>query len=297
MRVLLTGATGFVGRVAAETLAAGGHDVVGVSRTAATPVHSKRTIRATLGSDDFVERVLAEAEPCEAIVHAAACISHDNSNPELISVNCLGTQQIATLAEKWTTPAVVYLSSLPLIGVPLTHPITEAHPTSPRTTYHATKLFGEHVLAAAARDRTCVSLRLTAPVGPGMPDNRALSTFVRAALAGSPITLVGKGGRIQNYVDVRDIAAAIVSCIEQKPRGVFNLGGPAAISNLELAETCIRVLNSKSTIVFSSTPDTAEGEVWDVSSDAAKRAFGYTPKHDVVSSIHAVARQYERGLD
>ena len=298
MKVLFTGATGFIGRVASQHLRSRGHDVINVTRSHVTPTGCVQQIHATLGSDGFVKTLLSQSDRCEAIVHAAACIDYDNLHPDLIRVNCLGTQQILAIAEEWKVRRVIYTSSLPVVGRPLLCPIAEEHTTFPRTTYHATKLFGEHLLAVASLpEMACASLRITAPVGPGMPDNRILSTFVRRALENRPLTLSGKGTRRQNYVDIRDIADAIVACVERGPKGVFNIGGAADISNHELAKTCIRLLESKSTIEFTGTPDPADDEVWSVCIDAAQKAFEYRPRHDMASSIKAVAQQYERGRD
>jgi nucleoside-diphosphate-sugar epimerase len=253
------------------------------------------SVVGTIGGASFVDRLLAECPRCDAIVHAAACINFDPLCSDVILVNCLGTQQILSIAETWSVRRLVYLSSVPVIGRPEEHPITERHPTSPRTTYHATKLFGEHLLAAASAPGTAyVSLRLTAPVGAGMPDARILPQFVRSALRDQPLSVHGRGTRRQNYVDVRDVAAAIAQCVELGPRGVFIVGGPSAISNWELAEACVRVVRSRSAIESTGQPDPADDEIWDVTCDAALRAWGYQPQHDIESSIVAVAQEMKQ---
>ncbi len=298
MRVLLTGASGFIGRTTAELLRSSGCEVVGLVHSSAAPTAVAHVVQATLGSDDAVETILTNCDRCEAIVHAAACINYDKFCPALIHVNCAGTQQVLAVAQEWRVKTFVNISGITVLGRPLEHPITEEHPTAPRTTYHATKLFAEHLLASASMPQLAgVSLRVTAPVGPGMPAGGILPVFVRNAIQNRPLPLSGRGTRVQNYVDVRDIAEAIVGCLGLRPTGVFNLGGPSTLSNLELAKSCIRVLSSSSTTGFTGAPDPADDDVWDVSSDAAKVAFQYQPIHDIESSIKAVGHEHESSPD
>ncbi|MFC1461804.1 NAD-dependent epimerase/dehydratase family protein [Verrucomicrobiota bacterium] len=158
----------------------------------------------------------------------------------------------------------------------------------PFTAYHASKLFGEHLVRIANRKKpTGATLRLTSPVGPGMPENRILSVFAKQALTGRPIQLAGQGSRRQDYVDVRDIAYAVELCLKGRVKGLYNIAGGTSISNRELAETCVRVLNSSSPIEFSGAPDPEEGIIWDVSIAKASRQFGYEPQHGIEQSISA----------
>ena len=85
-----------------------------------------------------------------------------------------------------------------------------------------------------------------------------------------------------------------MQCVELGPRGVFIVGGPSAISNRELAEACVRVVRSRSAIESTGQPDPADEEVWDVSCNAALRAWGYRPRHDIESSIVAVAQEMKQ---
>ena len=126
MRILLTGATGQVGRAIAVHLAALGHDVIGQSRRLSNVPGMARHIEASLGSPDAVERIISATPPCEAIVHAAASLSHNLYDPSISLANCLGTQQIVQLADMWGTTRLIYISGVPVIGRPRQHPITAA---------------------------------------------------------------------------------------------------------------------------------------------------------------------------
>src|SRR3974390_91964 len=180
MRIFLSGATGQVGRAIAALLAERGQGVAGGSRFFHTVQGLSEHIEVRLGSENAIEVIGKGLQPCEVIVHAAASLSHDNCDLSISLTNCLGTQQITKLAKTWSARQIVYLSSVPVIGRPVQHPITEAHPVQPLTAYHASKLYGEHLMNLAdCEGCRAVSLRLTSPSGPGTPDNRILSVFVR----------------------------------------------------------------------------------------------------------------------
>lgn len=279
MRILVTGSSGFVGAAVVQRLASS-HTVVGLSRRASPNAHESVQHDVSVPSiDGLVDAVV----PCDVIVHAASLIDMQPYNPAVVTTNALGAQNIAALAERWNAH-VVYISSIQVIGTPLVLPITETHPTAPRTTYHATKLFGEHLLAPYG-----CALRLTAPIGSDMPRNRILPVFAARAAAGEPLRLAGQGGRRQDYVHVDDAADAIAACIEQRPTGVYNLGAGVSLSNLELARLIIDTLDSTSAIEFTGAPDAEEHLHWDVSIDKARETFGYAPRGDLRAVINALA--------
>jgi len=295
MTILLTGATGQVGRAIAVHLAARGHEVIGQSRRLSTVPGMAHHIEATLGSPDAVERIRDAVPPCDAIVHAAASLSHSLHDPALSLANCLGTQQIVKLADIWGTRHLIYISGVTVIGSPWQHPITEEHPAKPLTAYHASKLYGEHLVRlAATNERHTVSLRLTSPAGPGTPENRILAVLVRSALANQLIQLLGRGTRRQNYVDVRDVAGAVDDCLKGQASGLYNIASAETISNYDLARLCIEELSSFSTLEFAGKPDAEEGVVWDVSIAKARQDLLYSPRFGIRDSIQAIANEHRR---
>jgi len=293
MRILVTGSSGHVGQAIAEHLANAGHEVVGLDLRPGGPTGLIQQIEADIASENVASRICCEAPPCAAIVHTAAALGKDLCAPAISLTNCLGTQQMIRLACLWGATRFIYTSGVPVIGLPQQLPITEEHPVHPPTAYHASKLYGEHLVRLAERDGLIATiLRLTSPVGPNMPDNRILSIFVRRALANERLTLVGQGTRRQNYVDVRDVALAVEACLCQSVSGLFNVASNRSISNHELAQLCVSMLASSSPIEFTGNPDPEEGVVWDVSIARAAERFGYHPHFTIEDSIRAVSRQY-----
>jgi UDP-glucose 4-epimerase len=292
VRVLITGASGYIGGEIAARLSERGYETVGLSRTPAQTAGLAQQVQIDIGADTLAERLAADVAPCAVIIHAAATLAKELSAASVPLTNCVGTQQILKLAETWKVRRFVYLSSLPVIGIPERIPIDEDHPTRPNTAYHASKLFGEHLVRIAARSGICaVSLRLTSPVGPGAPPNRIFSVFVRRALTNEPLILDGQGSRRQDYVDVRDIAAAVEACLTREPSGILNIASGNAVSNRQLAEICVRALGSRSAVMYSGRPDYEEGVSWDVSIARAGASLDYAPRWHIEDSITALAEE------
>jgi len=291
MRVLVTGASGQVGGAIAAHLAAEGHGVVGLSRRSAE-LASIASVQVDIGAPQAADEMAELAPRCDAIVHAAAAVTQDPHDPAVSLTNCLGTQQLISLAERWQAERFVYISGVPVIGRPLHVPVTEEHPPAPLTAYTASKLYGEYLVGLAERrGMSATSLRITAPVGPGTPPHRIVAVFVRRAIAGQALEVLGEGSRRQDYVDVRDVAAAVDGCLGNDARGVFNVARGEAISNLELAHTCVRVLDSSSGVESGARPDPEEGIAWEVSIARAGAELGYAPRHGIEDSIRAVAAE------
>lgn len=292
MRVLVTGASGHVGGAVARLLVESGNEVAGISRRPCS-IPGVEYLSVDLSKPDATTRLLGELAPCEAVVHAAAAIDMDPLARATVATNCFGTQQVLAAVLKWRAN-LVYTSSIGVIGRPMELPVTEAHPVNPLTTYHSTKLCGEHLVAAAARQGVrATSLRVSSPIGPAMPSGRIFSTFVSQAAANDPIMLLGRGGRRQNYVDVRDVARAVELLCDRPATTILNIAGSRSISNLELAELCTRELDSRSSISLAGE-DPEEEIRWEISIERAQGELGWRPRRGLGDSIRAVAEGLSR---
>jgi nucleoside-diphosphate-sugar epimerase len=297
MRVLVTGSSGHVGGAVAAHLFQSGHEVLGLSRRHTTSSASlSNTVAADLGTLGLADLLSNQHRRCEAMVHAGAAIERGLYGPEIALTNCLGVQQMLELGARWEVERFIFISGVAVIGRPLELPVTEEHPANPPTAYHASKLFGEQLVALAAEQGIpALTLRLTAPVGPGMRETRILPVFVRRALRGERLELIGRGTRCQDYVDVRDAARAVAAALERHAGGLLNIGSGRCVSNLALARLCVELLGSSSEIVASGRPDPEEGVRWEVSIARARTALGYRPRCSLEDSIAAMASELRAG--
>lgn len=288
-KVLITGVNGLIGSSIAELLLRN-YDIIGTSieennLTGLDLVYVQSDITRISSFVKLPTKV-------DVIVHCAALISEDKYSNLLLKTNCIGVQNIAAYARNTSCKQVVYFSSLPIIGKPSIIPITEEHPVDPPTVYHITKYFGELVLKKLLEEKQVVIFRIPSPIGRKTASNKIVPIFVKNAIENIDYTLLGKGSRIQNYIDVRDIARAVAYAIEKDAFGTFNIASEISYSNKELAEMCIELFNSKSTIKYEGV-DREEDYQWIVSTKKAKEELGFEAKYSLRDTLLEIGKNYE----
>jgi nucleoside-diphosphate-sugar epimerase len=274
--IAVTGGSGLVGGCLIYALRQEKYKVVAIGRTAPN-IECDHFIHA-----DITKVSNLDMPHCLAIVHAAASLEQTEA---AIHVNCIGTYHMLRLANR-CAEKFIYLSSIPIIGEPTESPINENHPAKPNTLYHTTKFYGE--LLCALPEFVPLSptvMRIASPIGLGMPKHRILPVFLLACARGAPIYLSGKGQREQNYIDVRDVAAAILSVLAKTDIGGLFLLKGHTVSNLKLAELCCKITKRMPPIKYSDTIDPQENYHWHIDGSHAEKWLGYTPQITLEQSI------------
>lgn len=289
-RVLITGVNGMIGSAIAEFLSPY-YEVIGTSIEDCnyTGLNIKY-IKADITDRGSLKML---PEKVDVIVHCAAVITNDDDSNLLISANCIGVQNMAVYSRNIQCPQFIFFSSLPIIGKPSEIPITEKHSINPPTVYHITKYFGEMVLKQMLDEKQIVVFRIPSPLGRKLPPNKIVSVFVRNAIEGMDFRLLGQGKRIQNYIDVRDIAHATDCAIKKKAYGTFNIASDRSYSNKELAELCIMLFNSKSKIEYADM-DNEEDFQWIVATDKAKDELGFRAQYSLGDTLKEIAKNFQR---
>ncbi len=253
MRVLVTGAAGFVGKWLSLELLQRGHEVIAGARETTDfetlseqwrhQLAAVRWVAFELMIDRSVEEVLS-LEP-EAIVHLAAVASGGaaRANPRAAwEVNCLGTCGLVYAIERLgVAPRLVLASTGEVYGRHLSEPAKEDDPVVPCSPYAASKL-GAEVAALEYWRRTGVEVVVARPfaqTGPGQGTQfvaPALARRIRDALdSGESRVPVGNLEPIREFVDVRDVAVALAMLLEQGESGeVYNVASGQGISLREL---------------------------------------------------------------
>jgi UDP-glucose 4-epimerase len=229
VRILVTGAAGFIGSHVCDHLLSAGHDVIGVDDLS----HGKlENLAAARGSDRFVFERLDITDPGlealfdrirpDVVCHLAAQIDVRISvaDPQLdLRLNVAGTVNLLEAARRTGVRKVVFTSSGGSIyGTPTDLPVDETAPVRPESQYAAGKAAGELYLNvyAALYGLAWTSLALANVYGPRQdPHGEAgvVAIFGTRMLSGQPTKIFGDGTSTRDYVHVSDVADAFVRSV------------------------------------------------------------------------------------
>ena len=302
MRVLITGATGFIGNTLVRMIRQRGCDVTCLVRKKDIIPLEKRVscVYGDLRDRRSLIQAIKASGPIDVIFHLAALLPSTQPAPSLIEYiisNELATCELLDTAHKLGIRTFIYASSLPIVGTPSLLPVREDHPLHPNHPYLLSKLNGEQACQFYNENTNIrvVSLRITSPYGYGMSASTVLPLFVNLAAKGDNIHLHGSGSRTQNFVHVNDVAQACYLAAKANKGGVFNIGGPASCSMHMLAKSILRLSpDSSGKILFSNQPDPQENHRWDIDLHKAERILAYTPNIPLEEGIKAYIAQSNR---
>lgn len=270
--ILVTGVAGVIGRALAKRLRIEGVDFVGASRhdidlTSETPLQS------------FVPHAP------DVIVHLAAAVPHTNRYPDTES-SAAQTRtmdiRVFEAASLWGS-RVVYASSCINYDHKSVEVKTERSPYGavPMGPYAMAKHDGEALFAQLPSHAI---MRVSAPLGPGLPPTVVAQLFMARSLAGKAIKVWGTGSREQNYVDTRDIADAFVKAAQTQTNGTFNVTADCPTTMLELADATTEVVGS-GTVRLSGIVDPREPEYARYSNQHLRSSMGWSPQYSLRQSI------------
>ena len=242
-RVLVTGASGFVGSHTAENLAAHGWTVRALVRTTSSRRWLESFPHEVAFADVRDDARLAEAcRDCDAVVHAAG-ITNARRTAEYFEVNAAGTQRLWRGARQAGVGRFLFVSSL-AAGGPSRDGVLrdETTPPAPISAYGRSKLEGERIVLEAGSGPAAVVVRPPAVYGPRDPD---VLTLVRFAKSGYfPMTL--RGRRQASMVYATDLAEGMRLALEKGPAGRVYYVTDGAVHDLpEVAAAMGRALGRR----------------------------------------------------
>jgi UDP-glucose 4-epimerase len=308
LRVLVTGATGFVGRATVRRLVIAGHTV--------TALTHQRTVRlpeeVTVVRGDVCNLAsLRDVADVDAVCHLAALTNTRDSRREPLryfQTNTVGTVnllQALTEARAGTIPSVVFLSTCAVYGEPV-GPVGEHALADPRTPYGQSKLAAEHLIAAQAATGAIggVILRTFNAAGAidGVTDpdlTRIIPKAIAVAAAQEQVLYInGDGTVVREFVHVDDLAAAIVAALQTSQPGrcpTYNVGSGIGVSLNEIVAATRSV--SGRPLRVEHRPPVAEPKVLLADSDRIRRELDWKPARSDLRSIIEDAWQATRSPD
>lgn len=306
MRVVVTGAAGFIGSHLTDRLLAEGHEVTGIDAFVdyyPRPVKEEnlRGARAARERFTLVEGALQDLalEPllegalvyhlaAQAGVRASWGVEFDRYTGH----NVLATQRLLEAAVRAGVPRLVYASSSSVYGDCESLPLREDSPCRPVSPYGVTKLAAEHLCRLYARNMALpvVSLRYFTVYGPRQRPDMAFHRFLKAAREGRPLTVYGDGAQTRDFTYVDDILAATRAAAESgRPGMAYNVGGGERVSIADVLRLVEDVTGRRLEI---RREEEQKGDMRDTFADtaAARRDLGFRP---TVPLREGLAREWQ----
>jgi UDP-glucose 4-epimerase len=308
IRVLVTGAAGFIGSNICDGLLERGYEVIALD---SLPIGRSKNLEHLTTSKrfSFVEGSILESElladaakDAEVVIHHAAIASVQRSmeDPRTTNlVNANGTLEVLLAAKKMGISKVVFASSSAVYGDTPEQPKIEEMAPRPKSVYAVSKLTGEAYCQAFNElfDMRNVSLRYFNVYGPRQDPKSeyaaVIPRFIERALKGEEMTIFGDGRQSRDFIYVEDVVQANLKALESNCQGIFNIGSGRRTTVNELAHLIGKLLRREVRTVHL---EAREGDVKDSLSDIGKasRAFGFAPKYDIEDGLRATIDWYAR---
>ncbi len=212
MKVLVTGASGFLGGFVCARLVERGHEVVALVRRDGSQPPGTTALLGNLSNAGSLSRALNLAEP-ECVIHLAAEIASQRDPRRIAAANVVGTADLILAAETAGVRRIVFTSTA-VTGDAGGEVLTEESELPVKTIYGRSKMEGERMLRSSSVED--VIIRPSHIYGPG---GWFLDEFVIRLLQPGRFAVIGSGRNWWDVVQVEDVATACVLAVEEAPAG------------------------------------------------------------------------------
>ncbi len=327
MKILITGAGGYIGSVTTYLFLEKGYEVVAVDNFSTGFKSPLNFLQEKFGEEKLrfydqdissdLSNLLSKESGIQAVVHFAAfsIVNESMKNPEkYFKNNVAGSVNLLSDILKAGIKNIVFSSTAAVYGEAQYIPINEDHPTEPTSVYGQTKLMMEQVIRkyGELRDLNYVIFRYFNVCGASndgivgysiTPPSHLTQNAVRGALGIAPFNLTcpkvdtKDGTPIRDYINVVDLAEAHLKAVEYLLGGgrseVINLGTGTGNSVMEIIDAVQRVTGVKFDL---NSADKRDGEtaVLVASNQKAKEVLEWEPKRDLDESIKTLAEWYKK---
>jgi len=290
MRVLVTGAAGFLGSHLTDRLLKEGHTVLGVDNLS---TGSADNLAHLAGNTSFQFEM---RDICEAFDSGKVDYVFNLASPasppeylrlgiETLRVGAFGVENTLKIAERYEA-GYLHASTSECYGDPTEHPQAESYwgnvnPVGPRSVYDESKRFAEAMVMAYHRYRGVKThmVRIFNTYGPRLHagDGRVISNFMMQALRGEPLTIYGDGSQTRSFCYVDDLIEGIMRLSQSDEHFPVNLGNPEEYTILQCAKAVLEVTGAKSVLRHMELPvDDPTRRRPDITK--ARRLLGWNPQ-------------------
>ena len=308
MRVLVTGAAGFLGSHLVDRFLALGYQVLGMDNLitgnpdnlAHVMRHpafrfQRQDVTAYIEVEGALDGVLHFASPASPVDYLELPI-------QTLKVGALGTHKALGLALA-KGARFLLASTSEVYGDPLVHPQPESYwgnvnPVGPRGVYDEAKRFAEAITMAYHRSHQLDTriVRIFNTYGPRMRpnDGRVVSNFIVQALRGEPLTIYGDGSQTRSFCYVDDLVEGVVRLYERGTSEPTNIGNPHEFTVRQLAERILALTASRSAVVERPLP-VDDPQVRQPDITYARKTLGWAPTVELDEGLRKTI-EYLRGI-
>ncbi len=302
---MVTGGAGFLGSHLCERLIARGDDVLCIDNYF---TGRKANILHLIGNPmfeavrhDVTFPLYVEVDEIYNLACPASPVHYQHDPVQTTKTSVHGAINVLGLAKRLGAK-VFQASTSEVYGDPEVHPQTEEYrgsinPIGPRACYDEGKRCAETLFFDYHRqhDLRIRVARIFNTYGPRMhpDDGRVVSNFIMQALRGDNITLYGDGGQTRAFCYVDDLIEGAMRLMDSDSTGPINIGNPAEMTIRQLAETVIRLVDSKSSIVFEPLPqDDPTRRCPDITK--ARTLLDWEPKVDLEDGLKETIKYFRK---
>ncbi len=269
MRILITGAAGFLGSHLCDRLLGEGHEVIGldnfITGNPENIAHLQGNEKFSFQKHDVSNYIFVKSK-VDAVLHFASPASPNPQSPsgyfnlpiQTMKAGALGTHNCLGVAKAHNAKFLL-ASTSEIYGDPTVHPQSEDYtgnvdPAGQRAVYDEAKRFAESLTMAYHRFHGVDTriIRIFNTYGPRMDleDGRALPNLLKQAMLGQPLTVYGDGSQTRSFCYVDDLIDGIVKLLYSDEHLPVNVGNPNEMSILQFAETINKVVENKGGITY-----------------------------------------------
>lgn len=304
MRILITGAAGFIGSHLCDKFIQEGYEVIGMDNLITGKLSN---IEHLFPQEKFefyhhdVSKFVHVSGELDYILHFASPASPDDylKMPiQTLKVSSLGTHNLLGLA-KAKQARILVASTSEVYGDPLVHPQPEEYwgnvnPVGPRGVYDEAKRFQEAITMAYHNVHGLETriVRIFNTYGSRMRpnDGRALPTFFSQAMQGQDITVYGDGSQTRSFCYVDDMVEGIYKLLLSDYHLPMNIGNPEEISINDLAKEILEIVNYQNIKIINTALPIDDPKVRQPDTTKAQQILGWQPK---VSRKEGLERTFE----
>ena len=307
MRILITGAAGFLGSHLCDRFLDQGHEVIGmdnfITGSPENIAHLESEPRFSFIKHDVTEYIDIDG-PLDGVLHfasPASPVDYLELPIQTLKVGSLGTHKTLGLAKE-KGARYLLASTSEVYGDPQVHPQPETYwghvnPVGPRGVYDEAKRFAEAMTMAYHRYHGLETriVRIFNTYGPRMrpSDGRVVSNFIVQALRNEPLTIYGDGSQTRSFCYATDEVEGIEKLFHSERADPTNIGNPVEFTVLELANTVIELTNRKSVIERRALPED-DPKVRQPDITIARTVLGWEPKYSLREGLQKTIPHFQR---